>query len=203
MIQLIRKLILAALILTPGLAAASNTVDVKMSTNKGDMILRLNPERAPITVKNFLSYVDKGYYNNLIFHRVIRGFMIQGGGFNADMVKQSTAAPIKNESTNGLGNRRGTISMARTNNPDSATAQFFINLVNNDFLNASAGRPGYAVFGEVIEGLDVLDSIGSVQTGRRGPYGDVPLQAVTILKAERVTENKKETPSDKQASDNS
>nr|WP_228550756.1 peptidylprolyl isomerase [Endozoicomonas sp. OPT23] len=171
-----------------------------MSTNKGDMVIRLNPERAPVTVKNFLSYVDKGYYNNLIFHRVINGFMIQGGGFSASLEKKSTSAAIKNESTNGLSNRRGTISMARTSNPDSATAQFFINLKNNDFLNASVGRPGYAVFGELVEGMKVLDTIGAVKTGRKGSYSDVPVQPVIILKAERVLKEKKKAATTKKVS---
>ncbi len=188
----IMGLLLTLVMSSTALQASDVTVDVKMSTNKGDMVIRLNPERAPITVKNFLSYVDKGYYNNLIFHRVIKSFMIQGGGFNRDMEKQSISAPIKNESTNGLSNRRGTIAMARTNNPDSATSQFFINLVNNSNLNASGGRPGYTVFGEVVEGLNVLDIIGLVETVGKGGHGNVPVKPVIILKVERIvkTEDK-------------
>ncbi|MGI9279712.1 MAG: peptidylprolyl isomerase [Endozoicomonas sp.] len=162
-------------------------VDVVMKTSKGDMTIRLNSEKAPVTVKNFLSYVDKGFYKDVVFHRVMPGFMIQGGGMTADMSEKPTSNPIKNESANGVRNRRGTIAMARTPDPDSATAQFFINLVNNEFLNNRPGRPGYAVFGEVIKGEEVMDEIASVKTGRRGPHANVPIKSVTILAVERVT----------------
>ena len=162
-------------------------VEVLMKTNMGEMVIRLNPEKAPATVKNFLSYVDDGFYNNLVFHRVISNFMIQGGGMTADMTEKSTKAPIKNESYNGLSNRRGTIAMARTSKPDTASSQFFINVVNNNNLNYRAGRPGYAVFGEVIKGLEVMDRITQVKTGRRGRFSDVPVEAVTLLKVERLT----------------
>ncbi|WP_245662980.1 peptidylprolyl isomerase [Endozoicomonas arenosclerae] len=168
-------------------AESVKPVDVVMKTTKGDMVIRLNPEKAPITVKNFLSYVDKGFYKDVVFHRVMPGFMIQGGGMTADMSEKATGSPIKNESSNGLRNSRGTIAMARTPDPDSATAQFFINLVNNEFLNDRPGRPGYAVFGDVIKGDNVMDSIASVKTGRRGPHANVPVEPITILAVERVT----------------
>lgn len=161
-------------------------VDVVIRTSKGDMTIRLNPGKAPVTVENFLAYVDKGFYKGLVFHRVMPGFMIQGGGMTADMSQKPTSAPIRNESGNGLRNSRGTISMARTANPDSATSQFFINLVNNEFLNNRPGRPGYAVFGEVINGEEVMDSIASVKTGNRGPHANVPVDPITILTVERV-----------------
>ncbi|WP_252179706.1 peptidylprolyl isomerase [Endozoicomonas sp. 4G] len=169
-------------------AEAVQPVDVVMKTSKGDMTIRLNPEQAPVTVKNFLTYVDKGFYKGLVFHRVMPGFMIQGGGMTADMSQKPTGAPIKNESDNGLRNSRGTIAMARTANPDSATSQFFINLVNNEFLNNRPGRPGYAVFGELIKGQEVMDAIASVKTGNRGPHANVPVEPVFILAVERVKE---------------
>nr|WP_306801306.1 peptidylprolyl isomerase [Endozoicomonas sp. ONNA1] len=167
-------------------AEALQPVDVVIKTSKGDMTIRLNPGKAPVTVENFLAYVDKGFYEGLVFHRVMPGFMIQGGGMTADMSQKPTSAPIMNESGNGLRNSRGTISMARTANPDSATSQFFINLVNNEFLNNRPGRPGYAVFGEVINGEEVMDSIASVKTGNRGPHANVPVDPITILTVERV-----------------
>uniref|UniRef100_UPI0009DD2B64 peptidylprolyl isomerase n=1 Tax=Endozoicomonas numazuensis TaxID=1137799 RepID=UPI0009DD2B64 len=166
--------------------STAQPVDVIMKTSKGDMTIRLNPEKAPVTVKNFLSYVDKGFYKGLVFHRVMPGFMIQGGGMTSDMSEKATDAPIKNESGNGLRNSRGTIAMARTPNPDSATSQFFINLVNNEFLNNRAGRPGYAVFGEVIKGDETMNAIAAVKTGNRGPHANVPVESVTILAVERV-----------------
>ena len=161
---------------------------VKLTTSKGDIVIRLDRAKAPLTVDNFMHYVDSGFYENLVFHRVIPGFMVQAGGMTADMSQKSaTRKPVQNESANGLGNRRGTIAMARTSNPDSATSQFFINLVNNNSLNYRAGRPGYTVFGEVLDGMDVVDKISDVKTGRRGPHSDVPLEAVRILKAEKVS----------------
>ncbi|WP_422409279.1 MULTISPECIES: peptidylprolyl isomerase [unclassified Endozoicomonas] len=165
---------------------AVQPVDVVIKTSKGDMTVRLNPERAPATVENFLAYVDQGFYEGLVFHRVMPGFMIQGGGMTADMSQKPTDVPITNESGNGLRNSRGTVAMARTSDPDSATSQFFINLVNNDFLNDRPGRPGYAVFGEVIKGDEVMDSIASVKTGNRGPHANVPVDPITILAVERV-----------------
>jgi peptidyl-prolyl cis-trans isomerase A (cyclophilin A) len=159
---------------------AKNPV-VLMETSMGNVKIQLDPQKAPISVKNFLDYVKAGFYNSTIFHRVIPGFMIQGGGFTADIKQKATKAPIRNEGGNGLKNDRGTIAMARTGNPDSATAQFFINVANNDSLN----RPlpdgfGYAVFGKVIEGMNVVDKIVQVPTGFRMGMGDVPETAVVI-----------------------
>lgn len=162
---------------------------VLMKTSMGDITIALDAERAPITVANFLGYVDDGFYNGTIFHRVIDGFMIQGGGFTADMKQKPTKAPIKNEAANGLANKRGTIAMARTMVVDSATAQFFINVKDNGFLNYSAPHPqgfGYCVFGEVVDGMDVVDQIKAVQTGNRMGMGDVPVQTVEIISVERV-----------------
>jgi cyclophilin family peptidyl-prolyl cis-trans isomerase len=153
----------------------------------GNIKVELYPDKAPISVKNFLAYVKEGHYDGLVFHRVIRGFMIQGGGFTPDMKEKRPAhPPIKNEAGNGLKNERGTVAMARTGVVDSATAQFFINVVNNDFLNHANDSPqgfGYAVFGKVIEGLDVVDKIRSVPTGKVKMFSDVPKEPVTILKA--------------------
>ena len=159
---------------------------VTMATTLGNIRIELDTEKAPITTKNFLDYVNDGYYDGLIFHRVIAGFMIQGGGFDAQMKQKGTKAPIKNEATNGLKNKIGTIAMARTNVIDSATAQFFINVKENDFLNhrsASSDGYGYAVFGQVIEGMDVVHSIEKVKTGTRGMHQDVPVEVVVINSA--------------------
>jgi len=153
---------------------------INIDTNKGPISIALYDKKTPITVENFKRYIAKEFYDGTVFHRVIPGFMIQGGGFEVGMVKKPTDAPIKNEAQAFIPNKRGTIAMARTNAPDSATAQFFINLKNNTFLNKSASQAGYAVFGEVIEGMDVVDSIAATQTGRRGPYGDVPKQDIII-----------------------
>ena len=161
---------------------------VTVETSKGNLTLELDAEKAPATVANFLQYVDESHYDNTIFHRVIPNFMIQGGGFTADMAQKKTKAPIKIESANGLKNNRGTIAMARTNVPDSATCQFFINLKDNDFLNYSSPTPqgyGYAVFGRVTDGMDVVDAIAKVATGNRGGHGDVPQEAVVIKKVSR------------------
>ncbi len=162
---------------------------VRLSTNHGDIVLALNDEKAPKSVANFLEYVDAGHYNGTIFHRVISGFMIQGGGFTPDMQQKPTKAPIDNEANNGLANNRYTVAMARTNDPHSATAQFFINTVDNAFLNHSSPTPqgwGYAVFGEVTEGQDVVDKIRFVTTGTKGFHQDVPVEPVVIERAERV-----------------
>ena len=151
----------------------------------GTITLDLNDEKAPETVANFAKYAADGHYDGTIFHRVIDGFMIQGGGFTKDMNQKETRAPIRNEAMNGLKNRRGTIAMARTMVVDSATSQFFINLVDNDFLDFQSPTPqgfGYAVFGEVTDGLEVVDAIGKVQTGSVGPYQNVPAEAVVIKK---------------------
>ena len=156
---------------------------VRFETSLGSFTLELDAAKAPISVENFLAYVDDGFFDGLIFHRVIPGFMIQGGGMTPDMAQKKNKAPIRNEASNGLKNKRGTIAMARTNDPHSATSQFFINLVDNDFLDASPGNAGYAVFGRVVEGMDVVDRIKSVPTGNRGPYENVPQQAVIIKTA--------------------
>ena len=158
---------------------------VILKTTLGDITIKLFPEKAPITVANFLAYVDSGHYNGTVFHRVIDGFMIQGGGFTKDMNQKPTRAPIRNEAMNGLKNARGTIAMARTMVVDSATSQFFINLVDNDFLDFTSPTPqgfGYAVFGKVTDGLDVVDAIAKVKTGFSGPHQNVPETAVVIKK---------------------
>ena len=154
-----------------------------MSTSKGNIRIELDAEKAPISTKNFLDYVSEGHYDGLIFHRVIPGFMIQGGGMDAQMQEKKNKAPIKNEAGNGLKNKLGTIAMARTNVVDSATAQFFINVKDNDFLNhksPSRQNIGYAVFGRVIEGMDIVQSIEKVKTANRGFHQDVPVDAVLI-----------------------
>ena len=159
---------------------------VKLSTNFGDITLELNAEKAPITVKNFLHYVENGFYDGLIFHRVINGFMIQGGGFDTNMKQKTTEAQIKNEADNGLGNEMYTIAMARTSIPDSASSQFFINVNDNDFLNHTSPTPsgwGYCVFGKVTEGMDVIDKIKTVKTTNRAGHQDVPDEPVIIEKA--------------------
>lgn len=159
---------------------------VQLSTNHGDITLLLDAEKAPQTVANFLQYVKDGHYDNTIFHRVISTFMIQGGGFEPGMHKKPTRAPIKNEAQNGLRNVRYSVAMARTSDPQSASAQFFINVADNDFLNHSAPTAqgwGYAVFGMVIDGQDVVDKIKAVPTGSRDGYNDVPKADVIILKA--------------------
>ncbi len=157
----------------------------KMETSKGTIVLELDEEKAPETVKNFVSYITSGHYDGTIFHRVIDGFMIQGGGFTKDMNQKATQSPIRNEAANGLKNKRGTIAMARTMDVDSATSQFFINLVDNDFLDFSAPTPqgfGYAVFGKVVEGMDVVDAIAKVKTGYHGSHQNVPEEAVIITR---------------------
>ncbi|MFT3733540.1 MAG: peptidylprolyl isomerase [Rhodocyclaceae bacterium] len=162
---------------------------VRLKTRFGDITLELFAEQAPETVKNFLAYVEAGHYDGTIFHRVISNFMVQGGGMNADMSQKPTQAPIKNEANNGLKNEIGTVAMARTSDPHSATAQFFINVVNNDFLdfrNESVQGWGYCVFGKVVEGMDVVNQIKATKTGRSGFHQDVPVEAIVIDKAEVV-----------------
>ena len=185
-----RTLISIMIVLTVAFAAiAGDNSRVEMDTTKGKIILELAAGKAPKTVKNFLTYVDAGYYNGTIFHRVIPNFMIQGGGFTVDMKRKQARAPIDNEADNGLRNERGTIAMARTSNPHSATAQFFINTKNNDFLNHKGKSPqgwGYAVFGRVAEGMDVVAAISGVKTGTRGPFRDVPADPVVIRKVVRL-----------------
>lgn len=162
---------------------------VKLHTRFGVITLELDAAKAPETVKNFLAYVEAGHYDGTIFHRVIKDFMIQGGGMLPDMSQKPTRATVKNEANNGLKNDRGTIAMARTSEPHSASAQFFINTVDNDFLNFRSETTqgwGYAVFGKVVEGMDVVDQIRAVKTGRSGYHSDVPVEAVLIDKAEVV-----------------
>ncbi|WP_321876556.1 peptidylprolyl isomerase [Paraburkholderia bannensis] len=159
---------------------------VELHTNHGVIKLELDAAKAPKTVANFLEYVKSGHYDGTVFHRVIDGFMIQGGGFEAGMKQKPTQAPIENEANNGLKNVRGSIAMARTNDPHSASAQFFINVADNDFLNHSSPTPqgwGYAVFGKVVDGLDVVEKIKSVKTGSKGFHQDVPVDDVVIEKA--------------------
>jgi len=162
---------------------------VKLTTNHGDILIELDAAKAPLSVANFLNYVRNGHYNGTVFHRVIKGFMIQGGGFEPGMKQKSTDAPIQNEANNGLKNAHYTLAMARTNAPHSATAQFFINTTNNGFLDFKSESPsgwGYAVFGKVVQGQDVVDKIEKVRTAGRGGHGDVPVEDVVIEKAEEV-----------------
>jgi peptidyl-prolyl cis-trans isomerase A (cyclophilin A) len=159
---------------------------IQFSTTQGDFTVELFTEEAPISSENFLNYVDSGFFDGLIFHRVIPGFMIQGGGFSPDMKQKEGNEPIENEAKNGKKNLRGTLSMARTNDINSATSQFFVNLKDNDFLDNKPGSFGYAVFGQVTSGMDVIDAIAKVKTGRKGHHDDVPLEAVVINKAARV-----------------
>lgn len=182
LIQLL--LVLCALGTTAGTADMTDiSPRVRMETSKGAIVIELAADKAPQTVENFLAYVRDGFYDGTIFHRVIPGFMIQGGGFTADMEQKSTRAPIENEADNGLKNTTGAIVMARTSNPHSATAQFFINVNDNAFLNHTAKNSqgwGYAVFGEVVEGMDVINAIVEVPTGNRGPHQNVPVEPVVI-----------------------
>lgn len=164
---------------------------VELNTNKGRIVIELNQEKAPKTVENFLRYVREGFYNGVIFHRVIDGFMVQGGGFDENFKEKSTHDSIENEADNGLKNDIGTIAMARTSAPHSASAQFFINVANNNFLNHSGKTPqgwGYAVFGQVVEGMDVVNQIKTVRTGSRGGHQDVPLENIVIESARIINE---------------
>lgn len=187
------RAVLAALLLLPALALAANP-RVELTTSQGDIVLELYPKAAPDTVANFLRYVDDGFYEGTVFHRVINGFMIQGGGFDADLKQKDTRAPIRNEADSGLRNERGTIAMARTGDPHSATAQFFINLVRNRSLDHTGKTPrgwGYAVFGKVVDGMDTVERIATVPTGSGridgGPrVRDVPRTPVVIEKARRL-----------------
>lgn len=159
---------------------------ITLETNHGNIVIKLHHEQVPETAKNFEEYAAAGFYDGTIFHRVIDGFMIQGGGFDKDMSQKETKAPIKNEANKGASNTRGTLAMARTQDPHSATGQFFINVKDNDFLNFSAESLqgwGYCVFGEVVEGMDVVDKIKAVQTGSHGGHQDVPVETVEIIKA--------------------
>jgi len=163
---------------------------VELTTNHGLIRIELDDEKAPISVENFLSYVRKGHYDGTVFHRVIKGFMVQGGGFEVGMKQKPTDATIQNEANNGLKNERYTLAMARTNAPHSASAQFFINTTNNDFLNFKSESPsgwGYAVFGKVVAGTEVVDAIEKVKTGRNGFHDDVPLENVVIERAVEIS----------------
>ena len=175
-----RSLFFTALLAIASVSFAAPRMEI--NTSQGKIVLELNADKAPKTVENFLQYAQSGFYDGTIFHRVIPGFMIQGGGFEPAMTQKKTRAPIDNEAKNGLKNARGAISMARTGAPHSATAQFFINLVENQSLDyPSFDGWGYAVFGKVVEGMDVVDKIAGVATGRSGPHQDVPIEPVIIL----------------------
>lgn len=191
------KQILSAVLILAMMAGTSmgqengvSSPQVVMETSKGEIVLALYPDKAPLTVKNFLDYVETGFYNGTIFHRVIPGFMLQGGGFSQDMQKKPTSTLVKNEADNGLKNDRGTIAMARTQDPHSASSQFFINTVDNAFLNykgqTTAGW-GYAVFGKVIKGMEVVDAISKVETGTQGRFRDVPKTPIVIIKVRKTT----------------
>lgn len=186
---MLKSFALCLSILLSSLAVAEETTlpnpQVVIKTSEGDITVQLFLDKAPITVENFLGYVDSGFYNGTIFHRVISNFMIQGGGFQPDMTQKETRDPIVNESKNKLHNTRGTITMARTNDPDSATSQFFINQRSNLRLDWGPGRDGYSVFGEVILGMDIVDFIASAPVGQLGPYGDVPVDPITIIEIVR------------------
>ncbi len=175
--------LMGALVMGAVVAESAENPKVLMKTSMGDITIELFPDKAPLTVKNFLSYVEEKFYDGTIFHRVISGFMIQGGGLTADMVEKSTKPPIKNEATNGLSNVRGTIAMGRMNAPHTATSHFYINHVNNDGLdhrNTSSEGYGYCVFGRVVDGMKVVDAIARVRTGTKSGYPDSPLETVTI-----------------------
>jgi len=191
--MLLKKLTMLAAGATLALAALSSRAapSVEMQTSVGTIVIELNAEKAPITVKNFLQYANDGFYNGTVFHRVIEGFMIQGGGFTKDMGEKPTGAQIPNEAKNGLKNQRGTIAMARRAEPHSATAQFFINHKDNPALDyPSQDGWGYAVFGKVTQGLDVVDNIAKVPTGNRGMFQDVPVEPVVIQSVKVIPDKK-------------
>jgi len=181
-----RWLFAALFALSTGAALAA-PVQVLMKTNKGDIVLELNADKAPVSVANFLRYADEGFYDGTLFHRVIKGFMVQGGGYTASMVRKDTHEPIENEAKNGLKNVRGSIAMARTGEPHSATAQFFINHVNNANLDyPSFDGWGYAVFGKVVSGMEVVDAIATTATGSHGPMRNVPREPIVIQSVRRI-----------------
>jgi cyclophilin family peptidyl-prolyl cis-trans isomerase len=190
--SLTRRAATAAIVLAclAGSAVAADAPQVKLSTTAGDIVIALYPDKAPKTVANFLQYVRDKHYDGTIFHRVIDNFMIQGGGFDRNMVEKKTRPPVPHEGrqayARGLKNERGTVAMARTNDPDSATAQFFINVKDNAFLDPTPANPGYTVFGRVVSGMDVVDKIRGVATGRSGMYDDVPVTPVVINSATLV-----------------
>ncbi|WP_028471366.1 peptidylprolyl isomerase [Neptunomonas japonica] len=187
--QLNKLLLITFIFLFSHFAYAQDTTTnprVALETTAGSIMIELFSNEAPVTVENFLRYIDEGLYVDTQFHRVISGFMIQGGGFTKDLKKKQNHEPIKNESSNGLSNKRGTIAMARTQDPDSATNQFFINLVDNLNLNQVGNRAGYTVFGEVSQGIEVIDKIGKVKTTTRSRYRNVPVDPILILSAKRL-----------------
>lgn len=159
---------------------------IEFKTSQGTFTVQLFDQQAPVSAENFLKYVDEGFFDGTIFHRVIAGFMVQGGGLTAELQDKKGHAPIKNEAANGLKNKRGTLAMARTSDINSATSQFFINLIDNDFLDHKPGNYGYAVFGRIDSGMDVVDAIAAVKTGNKGRYQDVPVETVVIESARRV-----------------
>ena len=181
--DLIMRILAIFLALALSTAAMAKTERVELMTSEGSIILELYPDKAPKSVENFIKYVRTRFYHETLFHRVIPGFMIQGGGFDVDGDRKPTKAPIVNEAGNGLSNERGTIAMARTSNPHSATAQFFINHADNPFLDRSSGNDGYAVFGRFVEGMQVVDEIAKVKTRNNGMKRDWPVQPVRIYKA--------------------
>jgi cyclophilin family peptidyl-prolyl cis-trans isomerase len=185
-----KYLLIALMLLVPLAALAGDNPKVVFETSKGKLVIELYADKAPLTVKNFLTYVDEKFYDGTIFHRVIPGFVIQGGGLTKDMAEKKTHDTIKNEADNGLSNLRGTLSMARTMEVDSASSQFFVNLVDNARLDhkgkQSGSTWGYAVFGKVVEGMDVVDAIAKVPTGKVGMYEDVPKETVGVVKAYRA-----------------
>lgn len=170
--------LLTAVLTLPAYAADKNVAVIK--TNLGEITIELFEKESPLTVANFKNYINQHFYDSTLFHRTIPGFMIQGGGFDENFEQKATEKPVQNESANGLGNGRGTLAMARTNAPHSATSQFFINVVDNDFLNAKPGQPGYAVFGKVTSGMDVVDAIAVTPTHNRGMHQNVPVQNIVI-----------------------
>ncbi|HMK84797.1 MAG TPA: peptidylprolyl isomerase [Steroidobacteraceae bacterium] len=161
---------------------------IRFETTLGEFTIELFEEKAPLTAANFMKYVDEGFFDGTIFHRVVPGFVIQGGGFTEDMTQKRTHASIKNEADNGLKNLRGTLSMARTNDINSATSQFFVNLKDNDFLDHKRGNFGYAVFGRVTQGMEVIDQIAAVKTGKRRGHEDVPLEAVVMTSVRKAAD---------------
>jgi peptidyl-prolyl cis-trans isomerase A (cyclophilin A)/peptidyl-prolyl cis-trans isomerase B (cyclophilin B) len=184
------KTLLFSLAFVVSVAAHAANPQVEVRTNMGSIVIELEPDKAPQTVENFLQYVKSGQYDGTIFHRVIPGFMVQGGGMTPDMREKPTRSPIKNEASNGLHNTVGTVAMARTSDPQSATAQFFINIADNAFLDFRGPTPqgyGYAVFGKVVKGMDVVNRIAGVQTGMKGPHSDVPVKPVVIEHAQIVS----------------
>ena len=185
------KKIYVALTLAIMSANALANTQMQIKTNVGNIDIELYDDKAPVSVKNFKHYVNSNFYKGTIFHRVIPGFMIQGGGFEENMQQKPTAASIKNESDNGLKNTTGTLAMARTNDPNSATSQFFINVANNDFLNKAIGNPGYAVFGKVTQGMDVVNKIVNTPTKNVGPFQNVPQQSIKIINIETKVINSK------------